>query len=286
MTSTATTVSSQIEQASAPVGLLRQYEQVRGFTHTLASPLSAEDCAIQSMADVSPTRWHLAHTTWFFETFVLKPAGNYQAFDPSFEYLFNSYYNSIGEQYPRSQRGLISRPGLEQVLAYRRHVDERMSQLLAEEGRLTPDLLNIVQLGLQHEQQHQELILTDIKHVLSCSPLYPAYAQAEPRESAAIGNGQRADLQDLPWNTLDAGVYEIGHQGDAFCFDNERPRHRTFIEACEVAGRPVSCGEYLRFIEDGGYRRPEFWLSLGWQTVQQQGWQAPLYWVQRDGRWQ
>jgi ergothioneine biosynthesis protein EgtB len=240
----------------------------------LAAPLSAEDQTVQSMPDASPTKWHLAHTTWFFETFVLRVhARGYRAFDPAYEYLFNSYYEAVGPRHPRPRRGLITRPGVDEVLAYRHHVTAAMLEFLGNDHAAH----DLVQLGLHHEQQHQELILMDIKHALSMNPLRPAYR-------AARGGGPQAP-QAMGWQEFEGGLVETGHDGRGFAFDNEAPRHRSWLDAFALAMRPVNCGEYLEFIEDGGYRRPEFWLSAGWDCVTQRGWQAPLYWENRDGAW-
>ena len=248
---------------------------VRGLSEQLAAPLSAEDQTVQSMPDASPTKWHLAHTTWFFETFVLRPhAPGYRPFDPAYEYLFNSYYEAVGPRHPRPQRGLVSRPGVEEITAYRRHVTDAMTDLL-ERG--AANVAALVELGLHHEQQHQELILMDAKHMLSLNPLRPAY-RAAPHAVVA-------DAQRLAWIGFEGGLVEIGHEGEGFAFDNEGPRHRTWLEAFALASRPTDCAEYLAFIEDGGYRRPEFWLSAGWDCVSQRGWEAPLYWEMKDGRW-
>jgi ergothioneine biosynthesis protein EgtB len=254
------------------------YQRVRSATEALCAPLGPEDMVVQTMPDVSPTKWHLAHTTWFFETFVLKRlAGGYQPFDPRYEMLFNSYYNSVGEQYPRPRRGLLSRPTVDEVRAYRRHVDAAVDALLAEAPAAKAPPLEVIEVGLHHEEQHQELILTDIKHVLCENPVRPVY-RARPADPDA----QRAP-RPLGWQALDGGVVEIGHTGQGFAFDNERPRHRELLEPFELAERLVSCGEYRAFIEDGGYRRPELWLAEGWDLVRTQGWQAPLYW-ERSGR--
>jgi ergothioneine biosynthesis protein EgtB len=251
-----------------------RYRSVRRTTLALASPLSAEDCALQSMPDASPVKWHLAHTTWFFETFLLEAQARYRPFDPAYRVLFNSYYNAVGERYPRAERGLLSRPMLEDILAYRRHVDEAMAALLAtdqyEEG--------LLELGLQHEQQHQELILTDLKHLLSRNPLKPAYQKQWPLTTIRA--------REPRWIALDGGLHGIGHAGPGFAFDNEAPRHRVWLEPFQIASHPVTHGDFIRFIEDGGYRRPELWLSAGWDLVLARGWQAPLYWEARDGgRW-
>jgi ergothioneine biosynthesis protein EgtB len=268
-------MTSATANSATTLSLAEQYRRVRRFTEQIAEPLSDEDCMVQSMPDVSPTRWHMAHTTWFFETFVLKKQPGYEVYDESFSYLFNSYYNAVGTQFPRPQRGLISRPGLQTIKNYRRYVDEQMKSMLSA-ANLPPEVSSTVLIGIHHEQQHQELMLTDIKHVLSCNPTLPIYQSGTitaPQESA------------LHWFEFDAGVETVGLDGDEFAFDNERPSHQTYLADFSMAGRPVSCGEYIDFISDGGYRRPEHWLSLGWMQVQEQAWDAPLYWVQRDGEW-
>ena len=259
--------------------LAARYTAVRDFSHQLVASLSPEDCVIQSMPDVSPTRWHLAHTTWFFETFVLAATPGYEAFHPDFEFLFNSYYNTVGHQFPRPQRGLLSRPGLDEIIGYRRHVDQRMQDVLADLDHLEHEhLRSIVEIGIQHEQQHQELMLTDIKHVLSRNPLFPVYRDFAGGSSPAVAPAAE-------WLDYDEGLRWIGFDDGQFCYDNETPRHRQFLEAFVLASRPVTCGEFLEFVQDDGYRRAELWLSLGWQTVCDESWEAPLYWHQRDGRW-
>lgn len=253
---------------------LDPFKIVRSRTEELAAPLSAEDQTVQSMPDASPTKWHLAHTTWFFETFVLRPhAKDYRVFDPAFEYLFNSYYEAVGPRHPRPQRGLITRPGVEEVLAYRRHVTAAMLDFL-QTDHVAGDL---VELGLHHEQQHQELILMDIKHALSMNPLRPAYRSVQAMTARVPAN--------LGWREFEGGLVETGHGGQGFAFDNEGPRHRSWLDAFAIALRPVNCGEYIAFMEDGGYQRPEFWLSAGWDCVNQRGWEAPLYWEKKDGAW-
>jgi ergothioneine biosynthesis protein EgtB len=254
-----------------------RFASIRHATRALASPLSAEDCAIQSMSDASPVKWHLAHTTWFFETFVLAPhQPGYRVFDPAFRVLFNSYYNAVGEKHPRPERGMLSRPALSEVLAYRSYVDEAMLHLI---GAAEPPAAvgALIELGLHHEQQHQELILTDVKHMLSRNPLKPAY------EKQWTLTPIRAC--DRRWIVIEPGLREIGHAGPGFCFDNETPRHRVWLDGFQIATHPVTHGDFIEFIADGGYRRPELWLSAGWDAVNLQGWQAPLYWEQRDGRW-
>ena len=252
-------------------GRIDGYSAIRGRTRALAAPLCAEDCAIQSMPDASPVKWHLAHTTWFFETFVLTPyLAGYRAFDPAYSYLFNSYYNAIGDRHPRPERGVLSRPSLDEVLAYRRHVDEAVVS-----AKDLPAAL--VELGLHHEQQHQELILTDLKHLLSRNPLKPAYQKQWPLTPIRA--------QARSWIGFQGGVHEVGHAGDGFAFDNETPRHRVWLEDFEMASHPVTHGDFLDFVDDGGYRRPELWLSAGWDLVQSRRWLAPEYWRQREGCW-
>jgi ergothioneine biosynthesis protein EgtB len=252
------------------------YDEVRAQTERLCRPLAVEDYGVQSMPDASPAKWHLAHTTWFFETFVLAGQPDHRPFHPFFGFLFNSYYNAVGQRVARAQRGLLSRPTVEEVYRYRAHVDERMRRLLDDASASTASL---VVLGLNHEQQHQELLLTDIHHAFSCNPLKPAYRR---REGPANGRpAPRARWVDCP-----GGVHEIGHTGDGFAYDNEGPRHRIFLEAFRLQSRLVTCGEYLAFMEDGGYRRPELWLSDGWDACRAKGWTAPLYWEPEGGRWQ
>ena len=265
------------ELAESLVALRRRYRSVRRFSDKLRTPLTAEDCVIQSMPDVSPTRWHLAHTTWFFETFVLSRAvRGYRSHHPAFEYLFNSYYNSVGDQFPRERRGLLSRPGLGEVLDYRQFVDKEMERVFDELGPADP-LLPVIELGLQHEQQHQELILTDIKHVLSCNPLLPAY---RPRPSR-VGEGS----SPMRWLSYQGGLEEIGFTGEEFAFDCETPRHTTYVPPFQLASRLVTNGEFLEFMAAGGYARPEYWLSLGWNRRKSERWESPLYWYHRDGAW-
>jgi ergothioneine biosynthesis protein EgtB len=255
--------------------LAHHYASVRAQTLRLIEGLSAEDCALQSMPDASPLKWHLAHTTWFFETFVLERyARDAKPFHPAYRYLYNSYYNAIGEQYPRTQRGLLSRPAVNEIRDYRDAVDAQVGDLLATQT-LTAEALAIVELGLHHEQQHQELMLTDVKHLLSMNPLSPAYRDGgfDTRESAL----------PMGWSAFDGGVVNIGHEDAQFAFDNETPNHKQHIVAFELADRAVSNGDYLAFIEDGGYRQSALWLSDGWAAMRAQGWQGPAYWRERDG---
>ncbi len=261
-----------------PASLTEQseaYRRIRQSSLFLAAPLSPEDCAIQSMPEASPIKWHLAHTTWFFETFVLAlHRKDYRPFDPAYRVLFNSYYNTIGDKHPRPERGMLSRPGLNDILAYRRHVDEAMAALLAEQRT---DVAEFIALGLHHEQQHQELILTDAKHLLSRNPLKPAYQKPWPLNPV--------HARKRGWIAHEAGLYETGHAGSDFCFDNETPRHRIWLDAFKIATHPVTHGDFIEFIDDGGYRRPELWLAAGWDCVTTRGWQAPHYWERHDGSW-
>lgn len=256
--------------------LLQRYCDVRGFSERLAEPLAAEDCVVQSMDDASPIKWHLAHTTWFFETFLLKTFADYQPKNPEYEYLFNSYYNTVGEQYPRAKRGLISRPGMGETLRYRGLVDQEMIRRF-DAGAIDDSVRTVLLTGLHHEQQHQELMLTDLKHALSCNPTDPVYRGSE--------NDGAASAQRLSWIDFNPGVVSIGYNGADFSYDNEGPCHRVFLERYQLADRCVTNREYIAFIEDGGYQRPELWLSLGWSTVADRGWRAPLYWQKEADRW-
>ncbi len=253
-----------------------RYHEVRAHSLALAAPLSAEDQCIQSMPDASPTKWHLAHTTWFFETLLLQPhAERYDPYDARFQYLFNSYYEALGPRHPRPQRGLLTRPTLDQVHAYRHHVDAAVAALLDSADSVTLARIEpILTLGLNHEQQHQELILTDILHALSCNPLLPAYRAVERHESPHLS------AEPMRWLAQPSGIHHVGHAGSGFSFDNETPRHTTLIRPFAIADRLVTCGEYAAFIADGGYRRPELWLSDGWNVAQ--GWSAPAYWLAAD----
>ncbi len=260
--------------ASSATGLADAYRAVRATTDWLCEPLATEDYVVQAMPDASPTRWHLAHTTWFFETFVLKPSvPGYQPFHPDFEYLFNSYYNAVGPQWERSRRGLLTRPSVTEILRYRQHVDAAMATLLERD---VSDAA-VVTLGLNHEQQHQELIVTDLKYLLSSNPLHPVYRPAQSDASTRT--------PAMSWVRGPEGVIEIGFDSPGFAFDNETPRHRVFADRFELASRAVTAGEFLEFVADGGYTRAELWLADGWNTVQERQWSAPLYWEMRDGGW-
>lgn len=261
------------------------YSSVRARTEALAAPVSAEDCTVQSMPDASPLKWHLAHTSWFFETFVLARAaalglarGGWRPHHPQFAYLFNSYYEGAGQRIARADRGLLTRPSLAEVMRYREHVDRAMRSLLDDGADLSP-LLPVVTIGLHHEMQHQELILTDVKHLFSRNPLRPAYQRGEPDPARARAMRAR---EFVPFR---AGLRSIGHAGRGFAFDNETPRHEVYCPSFELAARPVTNGEYLAFVEDGGYERATLWLSDGWAAVQQLGWRAPLYWEREGDRW-
>ncbi|KRD13925.1 hypothetical protein ASE39_18045 [Acidovorax sp. Root267] len=268
--------------------LLSRYAAVRDHSVALVSPLSAEDCGAQSMPDASPAKWHLAHTTWFFETFVLEPnEPGFAPFNPAFRVLFNSYYNGVGAKHPRPQRGLLTRPPLDEVRAYRANVDQRMARLL-------PTVLNdaalcaLIELGLQHEQQHQELLVTDVKHLLSCNSTHPAYRAADDGAATSAAG----DLALVPatepfgWLKLDGGLVDIGHRGDGFAFDNESPRHRTYLAPYALASRLVTNAEWLAFVEGGGYDNPAHWLAEGWDWRVAQGLDHPLYWQRMDsGVW-
>jgi ergothioneine biosynthesis protein EgtB len=259
--------------------LAQRYAAVRSQSLRLIAGLEPEDMVIQSMPDVSPTKWHLAHTSWFFETFLLeKYAPKYRPFDESYRYLFNSYYEAVGPRHPRVARGMLSRPTAKQVVQYRQHVDQQMALMIASVDDATATALTpLVELGLNHEQQHQELIVTDIKHVLAGQHEMPAIRPAPKPSPSGVAS--------MDFIAFDEGLVEIGHDGTAFAFDNESPRHKTYVAPFRLASRPVSCGEYAAFIADGGYRRAEFWLSDGWAAVNARDWHAPLYWRREGERW-
>ncbi len=256
--------------------LAARYAQVRAHSVSLAAPLSAEDQCVQSMPDASPTKWHLAHTSWFFEAVVLSPhASGYVAFDTRFFHLFNSYYESLGPRHPRPQRGLLTRPSVDEVHAYRSHVDSAMQAFIAgADAKAWSAAAQLVELGLNHEQQHQELILTDVLHMLSCNPLLPAY------ESADVP-ALRLATASVPsrWIGMAGGLARVGHGGDGFAFDNETPSHGVMLAPYSIADRLVTCGEFDQFIADGGYEKPGLWLSDGWAAVQAGKWQSPAYWI-------
>jgi len=257
-----------------------RFHQIRNFTNGLCAGLEPEDCVVQSMPDVSPTKWHLAHTTWFFETFILKKfVPGYRAEIQEYAYLFNSYYNAAGDMHRRDLRGLISRPTVSQAQRYRESVDSHIDELLSNpDESLLDEMEAILVLGFHHEQQHQELLITDIKHVFAQNPLYPVFRQRN-RDVAA------KTITPIQFIDFEETVTAIGHNGNEFAYDNEGPRHQALVPAFSLATRPVTNGEFIAFIEDNGYSRAEFWLSLGWMTVNEQRWNAPLYWTKRDGAW-
>ncbi|MBE9137139.1 ergothioneine biosynthesis protein EgtB [Nodosilinea sp. LEGE 07088] len=258
--------------------LTARYQAVRDLSAALCQPLELEDYGVQAMADVSPPKWHLAHTTWFFETFLLRPhLEHYREFHSGYGYLFNSYYEAVGDRHPRPQRGLLSRPTVAEVYQYRAHVDAAMATLLQHQGD-HPAVVDLTTLGLHHEQQHQELLLTDLKYNLAINPLYPTY-----RQDVALKT--LAPAPPLKFVDFPSGLYTIGHRGSGFAFDNEGPAHPVYQPDFALANRPVTNGEYLEFIADGGYQTATYWLSEGWAMVQSEGWQAPLYWQPRDGEW-
>jgi ergothioneine biosynthesis protein EgtB len=260
--------------------LRTRFHQIRDFTNSLCADLEPEDCVVQSMPDVSPTKWHLAHTTWFFETFILKKfVSGYRAEIPEYAYLFNSYYNAAGDMHRRDLRGLISRPTVSEAQRYRESIDSHMDDLLSNaDEKLLDEIEPLLVLGVHHEQQHQELLITDIKHVFAQNPLYPVFRQRN-------GDVAAKKITPIRFTDFEETVTATGHDGNGFAYDNEGPRHQALVPAFSLATRPVTNGEFIAFIEDNGYSRPEFWLSLGWMTVNEQRWNAPLYWTKRDGAW-
>ncbi|QDA61366.1 ergothioneine biosynthesis protein EgtB [Hymenobacter jejuensis] len=264
-----------------PASLLERYQAVRRQTEILCRPLLPEDTVVQPIIDVSPPKWHLAHTTWFFETFLLgEYLPGYRVYHADYAFLFNSYYNSLGSRVNRADRGTLSRPPLQDVYAYRAHVDEHMQQLLATTDTLPAAFSTVFELGLQHEQQHQELLVTDIKYILSTSPLAPAY---QPLPAAL----QEAPARTLPlqWLAVPGGVHRIGYEGTGFCFDNEQAPHEVYVADFSLQNRLVTNAEYIEFIEAGGYQDFRYWLGEGWDLVQAAHWEAPLYWVRKDNGW-
>ncbi len=272
--------SPSVAPVRARAVALGDYGIVRAQSLALTDRLSDGEATVQSMEDASPAKWHLAHTTWFFETFVLVPhASDYDLFDKAYGYLFNSYYDAVGERHPRPRRGMLARPSLEDVRCYRAHVDTAMETLLA--GGVAPELAALIELGLHHEQQHQELLLTDLLHLFAQNPLEPAFALATPLEMKG------APAKEPSWTSFEGGIISIGAAGtgDAFHFDCEGPRHKALVQPFELADRAVTNREWLAFMEAGGYADPQYWLSDGFAVVQREGWEAPLYWMRRDGVW-
>ncbi|WP_085507086.1 ergothioneine biosynthesis protein EgtB [Thalassobacillus devorans] len=259
--------------------MAKRYGEIRGQTETLVSNLNIEDFMVQAATHVSPTKWHLAHTTWFFEKFILEAyQPGYQHFNKAFNYLFNSYYETVGEPYPQSQRGAITRPTVQETLNFREYVDDHLLDLLdkvTEED--AGEIHQLVEIGLHHEQQHQELILMDIKFNFSFNPLYPAFQERDDQPSL--------EAPALTFHEIEGGLVEVGHDGNGFAFDNEGPRHKTYLEPYRLANRPVTNGEFLEFIDDNGYETSHYWLSDGWQKVNEDKWRHPQYWVQEDGEW-
>ena len=271
--------SLQSQATSDVRELERRLFATRRLSQELASPLSAEDMTVQAMDDASPTKWHLAHVTWFFETFVLaKHLPGYRLFDETFGYCFNSYYESLGPRQPRPRRGLLTRPSSERVMAYRDHVDEALATLFTRDIGSVPDVVRLIEVGINHEQQHQELILTDILALFAANPLRPAYF---PRDRSVDETGP----DPMDWIDFPVGIHEVGYNGDGFAWDNESPRHEVLIHPFRLADRLVTNAEWLAFMEDGGYSTASLWLSDGWATVNREGWEAPLYWERRDGQW-
>jgi len=260
--------------------ILSQFRNVRETSERLAAPLTPEDWMLQSMTETSPVKWNLAHTSWFFETFILKIyQSDYTPFHPKFGYLFNSYYNQIGKMHPRPERGMISRPSAEDILNYRHYVADAVTHLVeTASDNIIKQIAPLIALGVAHEEQHQELLLTDIKHALFQNPLLPAAYE----ESVRV---QSRPLQALKWEQMEGGICEIGNPGGEFAFDNEGPRHKVYLHPFELANRPVTNGEFINFIEDGGYDNPVHWLSDAWEMLKQEAWRAPLYWRQDKNEW-
>ena len=259
--------------------LKERYQAVRNFSFKLCETLQTEDFVIQSMPDVSPTKWHLAHTSWFFETFVLrKGMKSYKSLNEKYAYLFNSYYVQAGERFYRPSRGLLSRPTVKEVFEYRKYIDENMLEFFEHAGeKIIEEYAPVIEIGINHEQQHQELLLTDIKHVFSINPLKPVYRE--------VKSPTEVILPKLDWIEFDEGIYETGFDGNGFCYDNEMPRHKEFIQPFKLANRLITNGEFLEFIEDGGYKKAELWLSDGIAASEREGWNAPMYWEKKDGEW-
>jgi ergothioneine biosynthesis protein EgtB len=259
--------------------LLQRFKTVRSFTNELCETLVTEDYVIQSMPDVSPTKWHLAHTSWFFETFILsKSAKNYQSLFPQYNYLFNSYYVQVGERWTRAKRGLLSRPTVKDVYDYRKYIDELMLNFFEKsDEKLYNEFAQVVEIGIHHEQQHQELLITDIKHVFSVNPLHPVYKEVKKNNSA--------NIPQMKWIDFEEGIYEIGLKDDTFSYDNESPRHKEYLQGFKLANRLVTNDEYMEFINAKGYKRPELWLSEGHAAAEAEKWEAPMYWEKKDGEW-
>lgn len=267
-----------ITEISKQERLIERFLGIRQQTESLTQPLQIEDFVSQPIQDVSPPKWHLGHSSWFFENFLLKRyAENYQPFSEDFAFLFNSYYESEGERLLRNKRGSLNRPTTEEVLTYRKHVDREMQALLLSGAKLDEDFYHFMELGIQHEQQHQELLVTDIKYILADNPLFPTYTKYQKRTSSQ---------SPQEWLSIEAGLYEIGFKGEGFCFDNELGRHKVYLHDFRISNRLVSNEEYLDFIMDGGYENFEYWLSEGWEWLKESACKAPLYWIKKTGEWQ
>ena len=257
--------------------IISKYQSVRRLTEKICGPLLDEDYVVQPVEDVSPPKWHLAHTSWFFETFILKKFHkNYKLFDPAFNFIFNSYYESIGNRLLRTHRGNLTRPSIDQIYSYRNYIDKYMLEVL--DGKLNLELITFLELGLQHEQQHQELLITDIKYILGHNPLFPVYMERPVDKSIKVP-------REIQFVEIPEGLYEIGYDNGGFCFDNEKPVHKKYIQKFRIMDRLITNGEYLQFMNDGGYRNFAYWLSDGWNMVQKSGWNAPFYWIEKDGDW-
>ena len=278
-----TTTPDSAESLTAGTSLLERFRSARRRTMTLCEPLTPEDMMVQSCPEASPAKWHLAHTSWFFESFILREyLHGYKMFNPDFAWLFNSYYQSFSKFPEKRLRSSFSRPPLDEILRYRAHVDQAIERML--ERGAEPEALKRVELGVNHEEQHQELLLTDILHAFFTNPLRPVYEQG-PRDQETKGTRQRPAHSAIKYLRFEGGLNDAGHAGEGFCFDNELPRHKVWLEPYALADRLVTCGEYAEFIADGGYRRPEFWLSDGWMAVNNNRWRAPLYWTSDTGDW-
>ncbi len=273
------TISTSANQRFSKEHILNQYKKVRTFTHHLVEPLEVEDLVIQPMDNASPAKWHLAHTSWFFETFVLeKYQPKFESLHPQYAYFFNSYYLQTGVPFTRAKRGLLSRPTVKEVFEYRSYVDQEVERFIVNcSDESWNDAAEVMEIGLNHEQQHQELILTDVKYLLAQNPLLPVYKERE--------TVQGKNIENLNWISFEEGIVEIGNKGNEFTYDNEHPFHRTFVQDFELADRLITNKEYLEFMEDGGYERSELWLDEGWSKVNSEEWKAPLYWFKREHEW-
>ncbi len=273
------TINEETDSYLSRNNLLNRFKAVRNFSLEICKPLITEDYVIQSMPDISPTKWHLSHTSWFFETFILKEASeNYKSLHPQYAYLFNSYYIQAGERFERPKRGLLSRPSVKEVYQYREYVDKNMIGFLESSSeKIFQKLAPVIEIGLHHEQQHQELMLTDIKHVFSINPLYPVYMDIEDKRAE--------NLSSIKWIPFEEGIFKIGFEEEGFSYDNETPQHKEYVEPFSLASRLITNGEYIKFIEDRCYNKPELWLSDGAATVASEKWEVPFYWKKIDGDW-